>query len=462
MAERVVVDQIDFRSALVFHRVLTSATGAFQPSRLLAATFIVLALAVAGRFYDALRGPTIQPAGLLSPARSQIDSAVASDAARRAALENLPPDQRPAGMDTRGGVDIETVYNSLQNRLGSVTGFEADGIRRALERLESYRRKGTFDSFSVAVGRCIDNLAVGVLTLSPVMAIGAFSNLFIDLPLACWRDDRWFCFVFGAAFLIAMGAGGATLCRMTAIDLAGTDKLSAAEAFAFVKPRWINHALVPMWPLLTLLILLPVAAILGWLSRIPLIDVFAGLAYGLLIFLAFFAAIALIPWGFCMPLAVAASACEGCDGLEAAQRTVAYVLRRPLHALLYLIMAAIGVSLVIFVADLFAMATLSLAANFVGMTAGEGPMSNMATIRLLLPDDIQPIRSLGFTGSISAGFVGLWITVVKSLAAGACFGALWTVATAAYLALRKTCDDQPFDDLWMPGTPAGSRQDQAA
>ncbi len=205
MAERVVVDQIDFRSALVFPRVLNSATGAFQPSRLLAATFIVLALAVAGRFYDALRGPMIQSAGLLSPTRSSIDSAVASDVARRAALENLPPDQRPAGMDTRGGVDIETVCSLLQSRLGSVSGFEADGIRRALERLESYRRKGTFDSFSIAVGRCIDGLAVGVLTVSPVMAVGAFANLFIDLPLACWRDDRWFCFVFGAAFIIAMG-----------------------------------------------------------------------------------------------------------------------------------------------------------------------------------------------------------------------------------------------------------------
>jgi len=93
------------------------------------------------------------------------------------------------------------------------------------------------------------------------------------------------------------------------------------------------------------------------------------------------------------------------------------------------------------------------------VTAGEGPMSGLATIRLLLPDDVAPARSLGFTGSIAAGFVGLWITVVKSLAAGACFGALWSVATAAYLALRKSCDDQPFDDLWMPGTPAGSRQD---
>ena len=232
MAERVVVDQIDFRSALVFPRVLNAATGTFQPARLLAATFIVLALAVAGRFYDALRGPTIQPAGLLAPSRSQIDSAVASDVARRAALENLPPEQRPAGMDVRGGIDVETVYVSLQNRLGSVSDREADGIRRALERLDSYRPKGTFDSFSLAVGRCVDSLAVGVLTVSPAVSLGAFANLFIDLPLACWREDRWFCFIFGAAFLIAMGAGGAALCRMTAMDLAGKDKLSAADAFA--------------------------------------------------------------------------------------------------------------------------------------------------------------------------------------------------------------------------------------
>ncbi|MCE9618657.1 MAG: hypothetical protein K8R92_01960 [Planctomycetes bacterium] len=460
MADRVVVDQIDFRSALVFPRVLSAATGAFQPSRLLAATFILLALAVTGRFYDALRGPVIQPTGLLAPARSSINSAVASDVARRAALDYLTPEQRPADIEGRGRVDIETVYGLLQNRLASASETEADGIRRALERIDSYRLKGTFDSFATAVGRCVDGLALGVLTVSPAIAVTAFANLFIELPLACWREDRWFCFIFGIAFLIAIGAGGAALCRMAAVDLAGKTKLSAADAFAFIKPRWVNHSLVPLWPLLTLAVLLPVAALLGWLSRVPLLDIAAGLAYGLVIVLAFFAAIALIPWGFCMPLAVAASACEGCDGLEAAQRTVAYVLRRPLQGLLYLLMAALGISLVIFVSDLFAMATLTLASNFVGITAGDGPLSGLAAVRLLQPDDVAPIRTFGFTGAIASGFVGMWITVIKALAAGACFAAFWAVATAAYLALRKTCDDQPFDDLWEPGTVAGSRQDQ--
>jgi hypothetical protein len=157
-----------------------------------------------------------------------------------------------------------------------------------------------------------------------------------------------------------------------------------------VRQRWINHALVPIWPLLTLAVLLPVAAVLGWISRVPVLDMVAGVAYGLVIVLSFFAAVALIPWGFSMPLAVAASACEGCDGLEASQRTVSYVLRRPLQALLYLLMAAVGFALVTFIADLVAWATLNLAASAVEMTAGKGPLSGLAVSRLLQPDDAMP------------------------------------------------------------------------
>ena len=61
----------------------------------------------------------------------------------------------------------------------------------------------------------------------------------------------------------------------------------------------------------------------------------------------------------------------------------------------------------------------------------------------------------------SGGLVRLWQGALQSLAAGAVLGAVCTTATAAYLALRRTCDDQPFDDLWQPGIPAGVRVDDA-
>ena len=76
MADRVVVDRIDFRQALVFPRVVGSVVGALQPSRILLGTFALLCLIAIRRVHDAVRGPTVQPSGLLAPARTAIDAYV--------------------------------------------------------------------------------------------------------------------------------------------------------------------------------------------------------------------------------------------------------------------------------------------------------------------------------------------------------------------------------------------------
>jgi hypothetical protein len=180
------------------------------------------------------------------------------------------------------------------------------------------------------------------------------------------------------------------------------------------------------------------------------------------LFFATMAAIVLLPWALAMPLAVAAAACEGCDGLEAAQRCGALVFRRPLHAVLYAVCAIVGTCLIAFTVDLVATAAISIAAGFTGITAGDGAMASTGGARLLAPDASGPALILGgsFTGSlqaISIGLARLWQGILQCLAAGAVFSAVCTTATAAYLALRRTCDDQPFDDLWEPGAPAGVR-----
>jgi uncharacterized protein (DUF2062 family) len=61
--------------------------------------------------------------------------------------------------------------------------------------------------------------------------------------------------------------------------------------------------------------------------------------------------------------------------------------------------------------------------------------------------------------AIGIGLARLWQGILQTLAAGAVFASICTTATAAYLALRRTCDDQPFEDLWDPGAPAGVRVD---
>jgi uncharacterized membrane protein len=465
MADRVVVDRIDFREALVFPRVIASSVSALQLPRVLLATFSLLCLIVLGRGYDTLRGPSVQPAGLLAPARTVLDRSVGGDMARRIAREALPADRRPEGVDGLGGsVDLEEVRAALIERRSEVSGAEFDAVQRGIDRLEPFRGKGAFDALATAVGLRLDGLVASVLTLDARGAAAGLGDLFITIPTALWREDRVFTVFFAIGGGLVFGFLGGALCRMAALHLARRGELAPVEAIDFVRARALNHALVPLWPAISLLVLLPVAAVIGLMGRVPGLDVLAGAAYGLVLFFATMAAIVLLPWALAMPLAVAAAACEGCDGLEAAQRCGALVLRRPLHAVLYAICAIVGTCLIAFTVDLVATAAISIAAGFTGMTAGEGAMSATGGARLLAPDATAPAFVLGgsFTGSlesISIALARLWQGILQCLAAGAVFSAICTTATAAYLALRRTCDEQPFDDLWEPGTPAGVRND---
>jgi hypothetical protein len=465
MADRVVVDRIDFRQALVFPRVVGSVVGALQPSRMLLGTFALLCLIAIGRVHDAVRGPTVQPSGLLAPARTAIDATLTGDIARRVARENLPEDRRPAGTDTFGGrVDIESVRDALLARRGEVSGLEREAVERALDRLEPFRGKCAFDALQTAVAARFDALVLAVVTLEPRAASFALADLLLAIPSAMWREDWIFALLYLVTGGLAFGVLGAALSRMAALDLARRGALSAAQAIEFVRPRVANHALVPLWPGIAPLVLLPVAALLGFMGRVPGLDVAAGLLYPLALFFATLSAIVLLPWLLAMPMAVAASACEGCDGLEAAQRCGALVFRRPLHALLYAACAVVGVCLVAFVADLVVTVAIELAATFSGLTAGQGALSHAGGARLLMPDVAadMPVAADSLPGALRTGAVGLvrfWQGALQTLAAGATLAAILSASTAAYLALRRTCDDQPFDDLWMPGTPAGTRAD---
>lgn len=465
MADRVVVDRIDFREAFVFHRVVGSVVGALQPSRLLLGTFALLCLIVIGRVHDAVRGPTVQPSGLLAPARTAIESVATGDIARRIARESLPADRRPEGTDTFGTrVDVEAVREALLAYRGEVTGVELEVVERGLDRLEAFRGKCAFDALASAVGLRFDALVSSVVTIEGRGAVAALTDLLLAIPAALWREDRTFAIGYGLVAGLAFGVLGAALARMAALDLGRRGAISALQALHFVRRRTANHALVPLWPGITLLVLLPVALVLGWMGRVPGLDVAAGLLYPLALFFSTLAAIVLLPWLLAMPMAVAASACEGCDGLEAAQRCGALVFRRPLHALLYAACAVVGVCLVGFVTDLVATAAIEMAASCTGLTAGRGALDFAGGARLLAPDVVPaaPASGASLEGSLrtaSVTLVQFWQGALQTLGSGAVLSAIVTAATAAYLALRRTCDDQPFDDLWMPDAPAGTRRD---
>ena len=462
MPDRVVVDQIDFRQAFVFPRIVGSVVGALKPARILVGTYMLVCLIVVGRAYDLVRGPAVQPAGLLAGPRTPVDQAMASEVARRVARDALPVDQRPAGWDSfTGRLDVETVRDAVRSRMSEVSGSDREALQRSLDRLEPYRGKGAFAALAAAVGQCSDRVVGSVMTLELRPAVASLGDLLFTVPSALWRED-WFSAIFLAVVLgLLTGHLGAVLSRMAAVDLAGRPSINPVQAFEFVSPRRLNHALVPLWPAVSLVVLFPVALLLGLMGRVPGLDVLAGAAWGLALFFGTLAAVVLVPWAIAMPMAVAASACEGCDGLESAQRCGALVYRRPLHALLYAACAVLGICLVAFVTDLVATFAIDLAASFAGISAGEGAISDAGGARLLAPDQSAADLAIGgsLTGSLrslASSLVFFWQGLLQLFAAGSVTAAIFTAATAVYMGMRRTCDSQAFEDLWEGDRPAGS------
>lgn len=461
MPDRVVVDQVDFRQALVFPRVVGSVVGALKPSRILVGTYMLVALMVVGRAYDLVRGPAVQPSGLLSGPRTPVDLAMASEVARRVAREALPVEQRPVGWDAYSGrLEVEAVRSAVRARMSELSGSDRDVLQRSLDRLEPFRGRGAFAAVVTAVGQCMDRLVAGVMTLELRAAAAALGDLFFTVPSALWREDGFSALFLAVTLGLLVGHLGAVLSRMAAVDLAGRPSISPVQAFEFVRPRRLNHALVPLWPGVAVLVLLPVALVLGLLGRIPGLDMVAGAAYGLALLFGTLAAVILVPWVVAMPMAVAASACEGCDGLESAQRCGALVYRRPLHAMLYAACGIFGVCLIGFITDLVATFAIELTAGFAGLSAGQGALADAGGARLLAPELQPPDLAIGgsladTTRSIAASLVAFWQGLLQLFAAGSVTAAVFAASTAAYMAMRRTCDSQPFEDLWDPGRPAG-------
>jgi hypothetical protein len=145
------------------------------------------------------------------------------------------------------------------------------------------------------------------------------------------------------------------------------------------------------------------------------------------------------------PMLLPALACEATDGIDAVQRTMAYVAARPLqygaYVLILCVQAAITTALLIMLAVL------------VSETA-------RAAATAWTPTSVDPGRVLeGSSASLRAMNAGIlfWLNVPLLLVGGYVTSFVHTGGTVLYLAMRRVCDGQDVDDVWMPGSIPGLR-----
>ncbi|MSR29727.1 MAG: hypothetical protein EXS03_09195 [Phycisphaerales bacterium] len=272
-------------------------------------------------------------------------------------------------------------------------------------------------------------------------------------PRASWMAEPWFtvCFVLVGSSIFSLGAG--VLARLFAGDLAG-HSWTIAQARAFLRSRRIALITAPAMGGAIGGALWCVLFVAGALFNIPLFNVIAAALGGLWLALA---ALAVVAWAaviFGFPMLAPAVACDGCDGVESAQRAGAYMLARPFHYLWFVVVSLVALCLASVVFDATATAIWHVAMSALSSGLSEQALSAAGTLEFLTPARAPEAASLGATDTAAVGLLDLWRTVLRLMIGAAVLSTAVSLATRTYLLLRRTVDGPDLGDLWMDAPPA--------
>jgi hypothetical protein len=276
-------------------------------------------------------------------------------------------------------------------------------------------------------------------------------DLLIVTPHALWKHAPWFTIVFGLLVVMVMAMGGGALSRMATCQVAGGERLSIRAAIDFAQDRWSALVWAQVLPLVLTLILCGVTAAMGVLMIAPVIDIFGGVAYGLALVVGFLITFLLLGYAVGFSLLVPAVAAESCDGADAVQRAYAYAVTRPLHLIVYLVVAIFGLAIGFVLVTLVARMTLNLTAELFGALS-DNPALNVTGGYEGFDFSHRPLRDTGrWHSNWAADAIQFWQSVVVCLVGAWVLAYHFSASTVVYLLVRRLCDGQEIDDIWRPG-----------
>jgi hypothetical protein len=197
--------------------------------------------------------------------------------------------------------------------------------------------------------------------------------------------------------------------------------------------------------------------VMGFFMLVPVIDIFAAVAYGIALLIGFVVAFLALGYVVGFPMLVPAVACENCDGADAVQRAFAYAVTRPLHLIGYWVVSIFGLALGWLLVAMVAVITLNITADLfqvgsdnpaLAIAGGYGETNTFDLTHKRLTDTGR------WHSNWAADAIQFWQSLVVSLVAAWVIAYHFGASTIMYLLMRRRCDGQEIDDIWQPGDPA--------
>jgi len=269
--------------------------------------------------------------------------------------------------------------------------------------------------------------------------------------------------IFAVGTLTIWSFCGGAICRMSAVQMARDEKLTARQGLSFSWDRLFDgFFLAPCIPVIFALIVMLLMALGGVMLRLPVIgDLIGGPLFLLAILGGFIVAVLLIGLFVGGSLFWPAVATEGSDAFDAFSRGLSYPLSRPWRALGYGVVAVIYAAVCWMFVNLFVYFALTVTRGVVAF--GTSPFGWWArgdgdrrTDKLSLlwplggPNDLYSWpkwSELGTFEYVSAVFIALYVGLVIALMWSFLVSLYFSASTVIYGLLRRDVDGTGLDEV---------------
>jgi hypothetical protein len=247
-----------------------------------------------------------------------------------------------------------------------------------------------------------------------------------------------------AWFVLVWSIFGTGIARHVALKLVGEDAPGLFASIWYGTQKWLSSFNAVAFVILGMLALAVPGALLGLLMRSDIGLAVAGAVWPIVLAGAVVLAILAVGVVAGWPLMVGAVGVERGDSFQAISTAFSYLYQRPLHYAFSLVVAAIVAIPAIAAAGVFADATASLA-----MWAASFGMGHDRTAAVL-----RDAAAAGADVPWGARAIGFWMRSLEAVLASFGWGYFWSIATAAYLLLRRDVDGTECDEVVLD-EPAG-------
>ncbi len=266
--------------------------------------------------------------------------------------------------------------------------------------------------------------------------------------------------------LSMLAFAGASISRLSALELAGIERAPLKDVFLFAHQRLWVFIKAPLAPFVILLVIGLALALGGMVGAIPFVGEFLlGLFFFIFLAIAFVLMLLLLGIIGGFNLLYPTLAVEGSDAFDAMSRSFAYVYARPWRLLFYTVTSLIYGAITFLFVSFAVYLLLLLTHTFVGWGASffgynYGWYSGSLKLDTLWPMPhfmslISPINwyAMSWSEYLGALFLHFWVFLLITSIGAYVISYYFSSHTIMYLLLRRSVDGQSIREVYLEEPP---------